>query len=44
MILDHMIANELLPPEKRFVVRNALLLKHLHQVCFSLFKKKQQNK
>jgi hypothetical protein len=33
MILDDMIANELLPSDKRYIVRNALLLKHLHQVC-----------
>lgn len=40
MILDDMIANQLLPIEKRFVVRNALLLKHVHQVClFFLFNK-----
>ncbi|CAF2962810.1 unnamed protein product [Rotaria sp. Silwood2] len=31
MILDDMIANELLPSDKRFIVRNALLLKHVHQ-------------
>ncbi|CAF1216222.1 unnamed protein product [Rotaria sp. Silwood1] len=31
MILDDMIANELLSSDKRFVVRNALLLKHVHQ-------------
>jgi hypothetical protein len=37
MILDDMIANSLLPMEKRFVVRNALLLKHLHQVCLHRF-------
>ncbi len=34
MILDDLIADELLPAGKRFVVRNALLLKHVHQVCF----------
>jgi hypothetical protein len=33
MILDDMIANELLSSDKRSVVRNALLLKHVHQVC-----------
>ena len=33
IILDDMIANQLLLPEKRAVVRNALLLKHVHQVC-----------
>ena len=32
MILDDMIANGSLPAEKRYVVRNALLLKHVHQV------------
>jgi hypothetical protein len=32
MILDDMIANDSLAPEKRLVVRNALLLKHIHQV------------
>ena len=32
MILDDMIANGSLPAEKRFVLRNALLLKHVHQV------------
>jgi hypothetical protein len=31
MILDDLIADELLPAGKRFVVRNALLLKHVHQ-------------
>ncbi|CAF0834824.1 unnamed protein product [Adineta ricciae] len=31
MILDDMIANNLLISEKRAVVRNALLLKHVHQ-------------
>ena len=35
MILDDMIANDLLTAEKRAVVRNALLLKHVHQVCCS---------
>ena len=35
MILDDMIANKLLPGEKRFIVRNALLLKHVHQVGFA---------
>ncbi|CAF3643219.1 unnamed protein product [Rotaria sordida] len=31
MILDDIIANELLSSDKRIVVRNALLLKHVHQ-------------
>ncbi|CAF0790608.1 unnamed protein product [Adineta steineri] len=31
MVLDDMIANKLLLPEKRFLTRNALLLKHIHQ-------------
>ncbi len=42
MILDDMIANELLPSEKRAVVRNALLLKHVHQVGFSFERKKNK--
>jgi len=33
MILDDMIANKSLLPEKRLVTRNSLLLKHIHQVC-----------
>ena len=33
MMLDDLIANHLLPSEKRHVMRNALLLKHFHQVC-----------
>jgi len=33
MILDDIIANKSLSPEKRLVTRNALLLKHIHQVC-----------
>jgi len=41
MILDDLIANDLLPVEKRFVVRNALLLKHVHQVCLFVFFAKQ---
>ena len=36
MILDDLIANDLLPAAKRFVVRNALLLKHLHPVCLTV--------
>lgn len=32
MVLDDMIANKSLLPEKRAVTRNALLLKHIHQV------------
>lgn len=35
MILDDMITNNLLPAEKRFTVRSALLLKHVHQVCLT---------
>ncbi|CAF3308661.1 unnamed protein product [Rotaria socialis] len=31
MILDDLIANDLLTADKRFIVRNALLLKHVHQ-------------
>ncbi|CAF1020101.1 unnamed protein product [Adineta steineri] len=31
IILDDLIANELLSPEKRSIVRSALLLKHVHQ-------------
>jgi hypothetical protein len=33
MILDDLIANDVLAGEKRFIVRNAMLLKHFHQVC-----------
>ena len=32
IILDDMISNRSLLPEKRLVIRNALLLKHIHQV------------
>lgn len=38
MILDDLIANYLLAPKDRQVVRNALLLKHLHQVGYELDK------
>jgi hypothetical protein len=37
MILEDMIANKSLLPEKRLVTRNALLLKHIHQVCLCFF-------
>ncbi len=33
MILDDLIANKSLSPEKRLITRNSLLLKHIHQVC-----------
>ena len=35
MILDDLIANNLLATKDRLVVRNALLLKHVHQVCLN---------
>ena len=37
MILDDMIANKSLLIEKRLAARNALLLKHFHQVCEDFF-------
>lgn len=33
MILDDLMANKTLLPEKRCIIRNSLLLKHIHQVC-----------
>jgi hypothetical protein len=37
MILDDMIANKSLSSEKRYIARNSLLLKHIHQVCLIIF-------
>jgi hypothetical protein len=37
MILDDMIANKSLSSEKRYIARNSLLLKHIHQVCLIFF-------